>query len=92
MIRKDDRTPDQQKTHTALVTATDKCLSGWGQAEKGLSKCAWACKPKHFDKVFKWVQNRSDMKYVRYQVKDWYPKNCVHLHIYVVDDNHPALV
>ena len=91
MIRQDDRTQEQKKTHIALVTATDKFLSGWGEAKGGLSKCAWACKPEHFDKVFKWVSNRTDMKYVSYHVNNWYPKNYEHLHIYVVEENHPAL-
>ena len=26
----DDRTEEQKKTHTTLITATDKFMSGWG--------------------------------------------------------------
>ena len=91
MIRQDDRTVEQKKTHTVLVTATDKFMSGWGQAKDGLSMCAWACEPKHYDKVFKWVSNRNEMKHINYHINNWDPKNCKHLHIYVVSENHPAL-
>ena len=91
-IRKDDRTEEQKKTHTYLVTATDKFLSGWGQASGGSSKCAWACD--NFDdaeKVLTWVENRSDMKYVNLNTSGkWYP-SAAHVHIYVVNDLHPAL-
>ncbi len=92
MIRQDDRTKEQMQTHTTLITATDKFMSGWGKAKNGLSKCAWACKPEHADKVFDWVQNRSDMRYVNMNYSgNWYPKNAAHLHIYVVNEGHPAL-
>jgi hypothetical protein len=90
-IRQDDRTPEQKKTHTILITATDKFLSGWGQARGGLSKCAWACKPEHADKVFNWVQKRSEMKYVNYNTGKWYPR-AAHVHIYVVNEGHNALL
>lgn len=89
-IRVDDRTEEQKKTHTWLVTATDRFMSGWGQASGGLSKCAWACKPEHRHKVLAWVSNRSEMKYVNETVGKWYPK-AAHVHIYVVEDGHPAL-
>lgn len=89
--RVDDRTQEQKKTHTWLITATDKFMSGWGKASGGLSKCAWACKPENVDKVLQWVKNRSDMKYVNVTNNNWYPRNAEHVHIYVVKDNHPAL-
>jgi len=90
-IRKDDRTKEQMKTHRWLVTATDKFMSGWGECQNGTSKCAWACKSEHLDKVFEWVSNRGEMKYVNVTDGSWYPKNAKHVHIYVVDDNHPSL-
>ena len=90
-IKKDDRTAEEMKTHTTLVTATDRCLSGWGQAEKGLSKCAWACRPCDYEKVSAWVRARSEMKNVSIEYSDWNPSTYAHLHIYVVDDGHPAL-
>jgi hypothetical protein len=91
MKREDDRTPEQMKTHTILVTATDRCLSGWGGAEGGASKCAWACDTREkADKLFNWVSNRTDMKYVNMTDRQWYPK-AAHVHIYVAGDSHPAL-
>lgn len=90
-IREDDRTEEQLKTHTILVTATDKFLSGWGQAKGGDSKCAWACSSREIaDKVFKWVSERKEMKYVGMTDRPWRP-HAAHVHIYVVDENHPAL-
>lgn len=91
-MRIDGRTKEQKKTHTVLVTATDKYLSGWGLTKNGLSKCAWACEPKDYKKVFEWVKSRNDMNYVSVNFSgNWYPKNTKHLHIYVVTDGHRAL-
>ncbi len=90
-IRKDDRTAEEKKTHTWLVTATDKFMSGWGQCKNGVSKCAWACRYEHLDKVEKWVRDRSEMKYVNITNRSWYPSNATHVHIYVVNENHRAL-
>ena len=83
-------------THTVLITATDKFLSGWGLAKNGKSRCAWACKEEHADTVYNWVNGRSDMKYVNIHYlrkeRKYYPgSGTAHFHIYVVDDNHPAL-
>ena len=89
--RIDDRTAEQKKTHNWLITATDKFMSGWGQARNGNSKCAWACLPEHADKVLQWVESRSEMKYVNVTNRPWYPRNAAHVHIYVVEDGHPAL-
>ena len=91
MIRKDDRTAEQKKTHNALVVGTDSFMSGWGEASGGLSYAAWACKPGTVDRVFSWVSNRSDMKRVRLVYDPYYPSGCKHLHIYVVNDDHPAV-
>lgn len=90
-IREDDRTKEQKSTHIYLVTATDKFMSGWGLASGGASKVAWACETwEHAATVYKWVQGRSDMKYVNITSGKWYPK-AAHVHIYVVDENHPGL-
>lgn len=86
----DDRTPEQKESHYVLVTATDKFMSGWGGAKGGLSKVAWACTPKQLDKVFDWVERRSDMKYVNVHYRSWNP-TAAHVHIYVVTEGHPAL-
>ena len=91
MERQDDRTTEQKTTHTWLVTATDRFMSGWGKAKNGLSKCAWACKYEHLDKVEAWVKGRSEMKYVNVVHGKWYPRNAAHVHIYVVNENHRAL-
>ena len=89
----DDRTEEQKKTHTTLITATDKFMSGWGGATGGASKCAWACDtPQKADKIFDWVEGRSDMKYVNIHYRNsWKPRNAAHVHIYVVDNDHPSL-
>ena len=85
-------TTEQQKTHSILVTATDRFMSGWGQATGGNSKCAWACDSKEkAKKVYEWVKNRSEMKYVNIQYNKWVPKNAAHVSIYLVEDFHPAL-
>lgn len=93
-IDKDDRTEAQQKTHTWLVVGTDSFMSGWGGARGGLSYAAWACLPDDRDKVFNWVEGRSDMKRVRevseYD-KKYYAPGAAHCHIYVVEAGHPAL-
>ena len=93
MTYTDDRTEDQKKSHHILITATDKFMSGWGGASGGTSKCAWACKDHaQADKIYEWVKNRSEMKYVNIHYRnEWKPRNYAHLHIYVVDENHPAL-
>jgi hypothetical protein len=89
--RVDDRTADQKQTHTFLVTATDKFMSGWGMAKGGASKVAWACKPEHYEAVLRWVSSRKEMRYVSATTKTWRPR-AAHVHIYVVGDNHPAIV
>jgi hypothetical protein len=91
MIRQDDRTAEQKKTHTVLITATDRFMSGWGACKDGISKCAWACKPEHAEAVYQWVNARKEMKYVNIVCGAWYPKNAKHVHIYLVHDEHMAL-
>lgn len=90
-VREDDRTAEQKKTHTWLVTATDRFMSGWGECQGGTSKCAWACKGKDVDKVLAWVEGRDEMKYVNVTNRPWYPRNAMHVHIYVVTRGHNAL-
>lgn len=88
----DDRTDEQRESHTMMVLGTDKFMSGWGEARGGASYAAWACRPDDAHRVLCWVESRKDMKRVR-MVGPGYrpPRNCKHLHIYVVDDQHPAL-
>src|SRR5690606_29534160 len=94
MVYQDDRTAEQLKTHQYLITATDRFMSGWGEARGGLSKCAWACETaEEAAHVIKWVCRRGDMKYVKLRRpwdRDWRP-SAAHVHVYVVDKNHPAL-
>jgi len=89
----DDRTEEQMKSHTTLIVARDKFMSGWGRVENGKSYCAWACKPEHCDKVLKWVESRSDMRNVRVQYGNYKPKMGPndHYHVYVVTEGHPSL-
>ena len=91
----DDRTPEQRQSHRWLVVGTDSFMSGWGEAKGGVSYAAWACKSEHRSQVFAWVESRSDMKRVREVFETngspYRPSGRGHCHIYVVDENHPAL-
>jgi hypothetical protein len=91
--RQDDRTPAQKKTHNWLVVGTDRVLSGWRCNGGAKSIAAWACEDHNLDRVFSWVHDRKDMKRVRIvdcRKRGYYPKNGW-LHIYVVDETHPAV-
>lgn len=97
MIRKDDRTAEQQTTHCWAVVARDKFMSGWGGASSGASRCAWAvpetwASDGSLDEVEHWVRSRSEMRYVSIVDLTTYrpPAGTAHFHIYVCDDNHPA--
>lgn len=91
-IFKDDRTPEQMKTHTLAVMGTDSFMSGWGDAMDGLSYAGWACTPDDLKHVYAWVRSRSDMKRVRVVTLGGYrPAGAAHTHIYVVGASHPAL-
>jgi hypothetical protein len=93
---KDDRTPEQHETHTDLVIALDTYLSGWLGARYGKSYCAWACHPYHTEAVLQWVQGRSEMRNVKVVDSDHRPRGYNekrgHYHIYVVRENHPAVL
>ena len=94
MIIKDDRTTEQVATHYMAVVARDTFMSGWGGAEGGASRCAWACDPDvDINRVEQWVRNRSDMQYVSVVSLDTYrpPLGTAHFHIYVCGSGHPAL-
>lgn len=91
MTIQDDRTQEQKKTHVFLIVGTDTFMSGWGKAKNGKSYAAWACLPEHKDRVFNWVESRSDMKRVREIYGEYRPGGAGHLHIYVVDEKHPSI-
>ena len=77
MIYQDDQNNEQLASHTILVTATDKFMSGWGRASEGLSKCAWACRTEtEAQRLFDWVRSRPEMKYVNiHRGRQWRPRN-----------------
>ncbi len=93
MIRSDDRTHEQRKTHHFAIVARDSFMSGWGLAAGGYSRVAWAMpagvSP---DKVEDWVRSRTEMKYVNFVDLDTYrpPRSTSYFHIYVVEPSHPA--
>ena len=91
---KDDRAPEQKKTHTLGIVAKDSAMSGWGGARGGASRCAWAFDPREVnsDRVFNWVLSRSEMSYVSLVDLRTYrpPSSTAHFHIYVCDKSHPA--
>jgi hypothetical protein len=89
----DDRNEEQKKTHLWAIVAKDRAMSYWGGATGGVSRCAWAVPFLDLEKVEKWVRARSDMSHVRPVALSNYraPKGTAHLHIYAVDQNHPAV-
>lgn len=91
----DRRTEEEKETHYWLVTAIDRFMSGWGHAEGGTSRCAWACKPEDLDRVLDWVEDRDEMRYVNvYNEKErgaYRPRTGAHLSIYVVNKDHVSL-
>lgn len=98
MIREDDRTPEQKKTHVWAVVARDKFMSGWGPCKNGASRCAWAVPIEmvhdgRLDRLESWVNNRSEMVYVNVVKLDTYkpPRGTAHFHVYVVEENHPGV-
>lgn len=94
MITQDDRTEEQKVSHKWAVVARDRFMSGWGMAANGYSRCAWAVpETVNIDRVENWVRSRKEMQYVTVVNLDTYrcPKGTKHFHIYVVNDNHPAL-
>ncbi len=93
MIYEDDRTEEEKQEYNCLITATDRFMSGWGRAEGGASKCAWAVRPEDCSDMLTWVQDRPDMKYVNVHYRNkWKPRNAAHVHIYIAKrGKHPAL-
>jgi len=93
MIIKDERTVEQKQTHNYAVVAKDKFMSGWGEAENGASRCAWAVAPDvNIDRVERWVRSRPEMRYVNVVDLNTYrpPRGTAHFHIYVANTDHPA--
>lgn len=93
MIRQDDRTEEQKKTHRLAIVARDRCMSGWGGAAGGASRVAWAMHPDvNPDRVENWVRRRSEMQRVALVDLSTYraPRGTAHFHIYVCGVDHVA--
>jgi len=93
MVKKDDRTDEQKRTHAWGVVARDKFMSGWGGASGGASRCAWACAPDvNIDRVERWVRSRPEMRHVNVVNLSTYrpPRGTAHFHIYVANSDHIA--
>lgn len=93
MIKVDDRTAEQKQTHRWGIVARDKFMSGWGPCRNGVSRCAWACAPDaDLDALERWVNNRSEMRYVNKVDLNTYrpPSGTAHFHIYVCDREHTS--
>lgn len=92
MIKVDDRTPAQKKTHRWGVVARDKFMSGWGPCRNGVSRCAWACAPDaDLDQLEARVRDRSEMIYVnKVDLSTYRPTGTKHYHIYVCEKDHPS--
>jgi hypothetical protein len=87
-ILKDDRTPEQVKTHALAWVGTDSFMSGWGEAEGGASYAGWAFKSGDMNDCQIMMERRSDMKRVRLVLLDGYRPQAAHTHIYVYRDVH----
>ena len=86
-VFRDERTEAQKTTHRLAIVATDKVLSGWGQARNGKSYAGWAFKDDDYIAWLEWVESRSDMQRVRLVTLDGYRPNAEHTHIYVYRGN-----
>lgn len=89
----DDRTAEQKQTHVWAIVARDKFMTGWGRCRSGASRCAWACAPGvNTDRVFNWVQNRKEMRYVNMvDLRTYRPaQGTEHFHVYVCNADHVA--
>lgn len=94
-IINDDRTQEQRQTHRLAVMGRDRCLSGWGQAEGGYSRAAWAVPNDgsvNIYRVERWVRSRGDMQYVNIvDLSTYRPRSdTAHLSIYVVSPDDAA--
>ena len=88
----DLRTPAQRVTHTIFVVGYDPFLSRWGRAQLGTSFAAWACEECNVEAVEEWVGKRNDVRdAVTVDEDDFDDNRCVHLSIYPVANNHPAI-
>jgi hypothetical protein len=88
----DDRNETQHETHTVIIAGRDKFMSKWGRGKAaGGSTAAWACTPKNARAVIDWVDAREDMSHVRETTDRALTRTRGLIHIYVVEDNHPAL-
>jgi hypothetical protein len=93
MVKQDDRTLEQKQTHKWGVVAKDKFMSGWGGAQGGISRCAWACAPDaSLAQLEQWVRHRQEMRYVNVVDLNTYrpPRGTVHFHIYVCEKDHSS--
>lgn len=92
---KDDRSIEQKAATKFLVKARDKFMSGWGGASRGNSYPVWACDSLNkCERVLNWVQNRNEMRNVNFfDTRFFNPRGKAgdKMHIYWIDDNHPAL-
>ena len=85
---KDDRTPEQHKTHTVIVLMTDGFMSGWGRARNGPSYAGWACRPDQLNEEERRIRARSEARRVRIVLGNYKPgPGPGHCHIYVARDN-----
>ena len=94
MIKQDDRTEEQKKSHVWGVVAKDKFMTGWGHAANGASRCAWAYETHgQARKGLEWVEGRKEMRYVSLVDLRTYraPRGTAHFHVYVANSDHASL-
>ncbi|MEE8374060.1 MAG: hypothetical protein V3R87_10100 [Dehalococcoidia bacterium] len=79
----DDRTEAEKRTHTVAVVGTDPFMSGWGEASRGASYAAWACRPEDLLEAEVAVRARGDLDRVRRVTLKGYRPQADHTHVYV---------
>jgi len=74
-----------------IVYATDKFMSGWGEARNGKSKCGWIVSRSNRHKMLEWVRERDEMIYVNWsRLETFRPRNFAHFSYYLANNTHPA--
>jgi len=88
----DERTEQEKKTYNILISASRRNRGRYANEQKSF-KFGWACKNiLHANKIFNWVKNRNDMKFVKLHLdRVWSPKKDDVVSIFKVNEYHPAV-
>lgn len=88
----DERAGEDKLTHRVLVAGRDRFLGAWGPGKEcGGSTAVWACTLNDYELVLEWVRSRGDMSHVRLTNEKALKRVSGIVHIYTVNDHHPAV-